>query len=153
VKASIWLVLVAVVAVGLGFPARAGAQDAPPSEEAAVRAAVEAYFDALRKRDIETLKKLIPADTMFYSITRDGKLDAMTQERWHGLIRPTEQSPGPYEMTGSILSVDVTGSTAAVKSVIEMPRVIFQEYIALARIEGQWRIVNKVFTLKGKPRV
>lgn len=122
------------------------------AEEAAVRQAVDAYFEALKNRDVEALKKVIHANTIFASISREGKLDEMTQERWHGMIRPTEQNSAKYEMTGSIQSVDITDNTASVKSTIVFPRYAFHEYIALLKIEGRWMIVNKIFILKGKPR-
>ena len=141
--------LLAVACVGVAV---VRAQAPAGSDEAAVRQAVDAYFEALKNRDIETLKKLIPAETKFHSVGRDGKIDEMSQERWHALIRPTEQSPGKYEMTGSIASLDITGNTAMVKSVVEMPRVIFQEYISMLKIDGQWRMVNKIYVMKPKPR-
>lgn len=140
--------VVLVVATACAWPARVQAQ--ANAEEVAVRQAVEAYFEALKNRDIETLKKMIPAETKFYSVTREGKLAEMTQEQWHNLIRPTAQSPGKYEMTGSIVSLDITGPTATVKSTVEMPQVIFQEYIALMKVEGRWTIVNKVYAMKSK---
>lgn len=144
------LALSIVVAVACAATGTVRAQAG--TEEAAVRQAVEAYFEALKNRDVEALKKVIHANTIFASVTREGKLDEMTMERWHGLIRPTEQNSAKYEMTGSIQSVDVTDNTASVKSTVEFPRYVFHEYIALLKVEGRWMIVNKIFILRGKPR-
>jgi hypothetical protein len=137
--------------------AAAGWQAAPATaqmnpEEGAVRTVMEAYFSGLKNRDIPALQKVIQAEARFISVNREGKFDELTQEKWHALIHPSEQSPGPYDMSGAILSVDITGNTAAVKSTVDMPRVIFQEYVGLLKIDGRWKIVSKVYALKGKPR-
>lgn len=145
------ILMVAALVVALAPPWPAHGQSPASAEEPAVRQAVEAYFTALQNRDIEALKALIPASTKFYSVGRDGKLDEMSQERWHALIKPTEQNPNKYEMTGKIVTVDVSGSTAAVKSTVEFPRYVFHEYIAMLKIEGRWTMVSKVFELRPKP--
>jgi len=135
---------------GATMPPQVCAQGAP--EEAAVRQVVEAYFEALRNRDIDALKKVIHANTIFTSVNREGQLDEVSQERWHAMIKPTEANSAKYEMTGSIQSVDVVDSTASVKSTIEFPRYLFREYISLLKIAGRWMIVHKAYVLKGKPR-
>lgn len=142
-----WLMVAAVLAAPWPLPA----QMQGPSEEAAVRATVETYFDALKKRDIEALKKVIHASALFTSVTREGKLDSMSQERWHAMIAPTPANSAPYEMTGSIQSLDVTVGTASVKSTVEFPRYLFREYVSLLKIEGRWMIVHKTYVFQSKP--
>jgi len=144
-----WPLLLVLAAAAM--PQRVQAQ-AAETEEAAVRQVVEGYFVALKNRDIEALKKLIHPRTIFTSVNREGQLDEMSQERWHDMIKPTEANAAPYEMTGSMQSVDIVDSTASVKSTVEFPRYLFREYISLLKIEGRWMIVHKAYVLKGKPR-
>ena len=54
-------------------------------------------------------------------------------------------------MTGKIIALEVSGNTATVKSLVEFPRYVFHEYIAMLNVEGRSTMVNKIFELRPKP--
>ena len=45
-----------------------------------------------------------------------------------------------------IAGVDRTGDTAVVKTVLKFPEFQFTDYLSLLKIEGEWIIVNKIYT-------
>ncbi len=138
------------VALGLWAAGAALAQENP--EETAVRRTVQYYFDGLKNRDPETLKKAFHAEAKLYSVGRDGTLIELTQARWHEMITPSAQSPAKtYEMTGLVVSLEITGNAAAVKTIVEFPRVQFTDYLSLLKINGEWKIVNKIYAQKSQP--
>ena len=44
-----------------------------------------------------------------------------------------------------IESVDVTGNAAQAKIVLDYPTARLTDYMTLLKIDGQWKIVNKIF--------
>ena len=52
----------------------------------------------------------------------------------------------------SIESIDVTGNAASAKIVLDYPTTRFVDYMSLLKIDGEWKIVNKIFYAEQKPR-
>ena len=52
----------------------------------------------------------------------------------------------------SIESIDVTGNAAVAKIVLDYPTTRFVDYMSLLKIDGEWKIVNKIFYAEQKPR-
>ncbi len=49
-----------------------------------------------------------------------------------------------------IESVDVSGDAATGKIILDYPTAKFVDYMTLLKIDGQWKIVNKSFTVERK---
>jgi hypothetical protein len=45
-----------------------------------------------------------------------------------------------------IAMVDVTGDAAVAKIVLDYPSAVLTDYMSLLKIDGEWKIVNKIFT-------
>jgi hypothetical protein len=50
-----------------------------------------------------------------------------------------------------IESVEVSGSAAVGKIILDYPTVKFVDYMTLLKIDGEWKIVNKSFYAEPKP--
>ncbi len=50
----------------------------------------------------------------------------------------------------SIEMVDVTGTAAVAKVVLDYPAVKFTDYFTLLKVNGEWKIVNKIFNREVK---
>jgi hypothetical protein len=121
--------------------AEASAQTAA-QEEAAVRAAVQSYFDGMMKGDQTLLKKAFHAESFLIG---PGQKDAnrIPFSSWHaGFTRPIEN---PQEHRNSILSIDVAGNAAVAKTELDWPRVRYVDYLSLLKLNGEWKIVNKIW--------
>lgn len=51
-----------------------------------------------------------------------------------------------------IASVDVFGTAAAARVVLDYPTVTFVDFFTLLKIGGEWKIVSKTFSSEPKPR-
>ena len=51
-----------------------------------------------------------------------------------------------------IASVDVTGTVASVKVEEDYPGSHYTDYVSLLKLDGEWRIVNKVFYARSKTK-
>lgn len=49
-----------------------------------------------------------------------------------------------------ISSVDVTGTAAVARVVLDYPNALFTDYLSLLKIEGEWKVVNKIFHVEPK---
>jgi hypothetical protein len=124
-----------------GVSAEAAAQT-QAQEEAAVRAVVQAYFDGMMRGDQTLLKNAFHAESFLIG---PGQKDAnrIPFASWHtGFTGPIGN---PQEHRNSILSVDVAGNAAVAKTELDWPRVRYVDYLSLLKVNGEWKIVNKIW--------
>jgi hypothetical protein len=116
---------------------------AQESEEAAVRAAIEHYFQGHATGQGEHFRKVFHPDAKLFFI-RDGKLTQWTSEEY---ISRAAGKPAADEAQRKrrIDSVDITGDSAFVKLTLDYPSVVFTDYMSMLKIDGRWMIVNKTF--------
>jgi hypothetical protein len=114
-------------------------------ERTAIETVVQLYIDGASRGDAGKLKQAFHQNAwMFGSIAGqrfDAPIAVMIQEV---TVNPLD-SDGGYD--GRIVAVEQTGD-AAIATVEESGcwgNLSFVDYFALARIDGVWKIVNKVF--------
>ena len=128
---------------GGAFPDVASPMDA---DEQAIRQAVQYYFDGGRNADSATVAKAFERSVAHMIFIRDNKLMNMPIPEFFALIarnRTPEFKPDSYERR--VVLVDHTGNAAVAKLEIVTPQNIVTDYMSLLRIDGQWKIVNKIF--------
>ncbi|MDX1661850.1 MAG: nuclear transport factor 2 family protein, partial [Gemmatimonadota bacterium] len=64
-------------------------------------------------------------------------------EEWAAGRDEAVESPERYD--NRITAIDVDGRAAMAKTVLEWPEVRYVDYLSLLKIDGEWRIVNKVW--------
>ena len=106
---------------------------------------VQYYFDGLYHSDTELLKKAFDPGAFLHGYF-EGQLVHMPFESW---LKQVEQRPAPakngedYDM--KIVSVDITDNIAQVKVFDLYLGKSFTDYLALIKVDGNWRIMNKMF--------
>ncbi|MBX2827264.1 MAG: nuclear transport factor 2 family protein [Flavobacteriaceae bacterium] len=117
------------------------AQDA---EHQAVKKTLNYYLEGGTNNDFDTLKKAFHANaTMKY--IRDGAYTEVNAiEFFKGVMKP-----GPkQDRQTKILSLDVTGNAAHAKLEIRYEKFSFLDYMNLLKVDGEWKIVSKIFHRK-----
>ncbi len=149
------LAVLAVLAVGaVVLPLLAVAASPEPVASSvpvdpAVRAPVEAYLRGHATGDGEEWRKAFHSSAMVTGL-RDGKLQSMTAPDFIG------RAPGKPPVDEAlrkrrIVSIDVAGDAALAKVELDYPSVTFTDYLALLKIDGEWKIAQKVYTGTSKP--
>ena len=119
---------------------------AQESEEAAVREAIQHYFQGHATGQGEHFRKVFHPDAKLFFI-REGKLTQWTSEEY---ISRASGKPAADEAQRKrkIDSIDIAGNAAFVKLTLDYPAVIFTDYMSMLKIDGRWMIVNKTFHAK-----
>ena len=119
----------------------ASAARADQTEEAAVREIIGQYLHGLKFNDVASLRGAFHPEARLFFAKKDGSLGQLTQEQWY---KGFEKNAGQEEAgTLSIVSVDISGTTASVKVREEYPTSTYTDYVSLLRLSAGWRIVNK----------
>lgn len=120
----------------------------PDSEEAAVRQAVESYLHGLKFNDVESLKKAFWPDAKLFFVKNDGQLGQLTQSQWYEGFAASagKEEKGDLKIT----DVDITGNAASVKVAEDYPNSVYIDYLSLLKFNGEWKIVNKIYTSRRK---
>jgi protease I len=134
------LALAMLLGFGLAAPARA-AQD---PDRAGIEKAVGYYFSG----DVEQMQKGFHPDAKMLFV-RDGALVQVTMPEWFDRIRKAPPN-GPKATSRKITSIDVAGNAAYVKAESEFPTFRFVDYLSLLKVDGEWRIVGKIFYRQDK---
>lgn len=118
---------------------------AQESEIQAIEQTVNYYLDGGTNNDYETLAKAFhPEATMKY--IRDGYQEVNALEFFK-----TRMKPGPkQDRITRVVDINVSGHAANAQLEIEYPTFFFVDYMNLLKIDGQWKIVNKIFYKKDK---
>lgn len=117
-------------------------------EEAAVRAAIEHYFRGHATGDGENYKKVFHPDSRLFFI-RDGKLTQVTSAEYIARA-PGKPAEDEAKRKRHIESIDITGNAAIVKLVLDYPSAKLTDYMSLLKVDGEWKIVNKIFYAEPK---
>jgi hypothetical protein len=135
--------VIAVLAVSV-FSATTLRAQAPADDRVLVRAVVDNYLHGLKFNDVDSLKKAFWPEAKLFFVKSDGSLGQLTQADWYAGFAQAAGKESKADLR--IASLEVTNDVAAVKVVETYPSARYTDYISLVRFDGQWRIVNKVYT-------
>lgn len=124
---------------------RANSQENAESDRVSLEATINDYFLGMHHRDLSRLRRAFhPSARLFGHY--DGTFIEMSLEEWLAKVlgRPIPAENGEtFDM--EILSAEITGQVAAVKVRDHYRGLQFTDYLHLAKILSEWRIVNKTF--------
>ena len=120
------------------------------AEEAAVRAAIEHYFRAHATGLGEHHRKVFHPEAKLFFIN-DGKFTQRTSEEYIA-GSPGKPAADEAQRKRTVEMIDITGDAAVAKLVLDYPNAKLTDYMSLLKIDGEWKIVNKVFTREMKKK-
>lgn len=118
------------------------------TEEAAVRAALDHYLQGHATGDGAHHAMVFHDVANLYWI-RDGELSTRTSAEYIAAApgKPAEDEDHRHR---EIAMLDVTGDAAVAKIVLDYPDALITDYMSLLKIDGQWKILNKIFHVERK---
>ncbi|MDC8006399.1 nuclear transport factor 2 family protein [Aureisphaera galaxeae] len=117
------------------------AQDA---EHNAVKKTLNYYLEGGTNNDFDTLKKAFHETATMKYIREGSYKEVNAIEFFKGVMKP-----GPkQDRETKILSVDVAGVAAHAKLEIRYDKFSFIDYMNLLKVDGEWKIVSKIFYRK-----
>jgi hypothetical protein len=112
-------------------------------EEEAVRKAVGYYIQGHATGDPEYFRKAF-SDKATLSWIKEGKLSQRTVADYIAGA-PGKSAPDEAKRTRTIEEVSITGNVAVVRIALDSPETHIIDYLSLLKIEGEWKIVSKIF--------
>ncbi|HWA57006.1 MAG TPA: nuclear transport factor 2 family protein [Gemmatimonadales bacterium] len=114
-----------------------------------VRTVVETYLHGLKFNDVPSFRRAFWPDAKLFFVRRDGQLGQLSQEDWYAGFAKTAGQEEKGDLR--IAALEVTRDVASVKVVEDYPGSRYTDYLSLVRFNGEWRIVNKIFTAEKRP--
>lgn len=142
-----------VVVVSLGLLAAVpglSAVRSQASEEAAVREARQHYLQGhATGHGAHYARVFHPVSNLYF--VRDGQLATRTSEEYIAGA-PGHPAADEAKRKRRIVMVDVTGDAAVAKIELDYPGVLFTDYMSLLKVDGEWKIVAKIFHVERSGR-
>ncbi len=117
---------------------------AQADDKQAVRVPLENYIKGHAAADVEFTKKAFHSTGSMISIGDSGYVSQSFGDYINGLVG-RKPAADENKRKRYIESVDVAGNAAIAKVVSDYPTVKYVDYMALLKIDGEWKIVNKIF--------
>ena len=112
----------------------------------AIKAAVATYLDGLYEGDAEKLATVFhPTSSLTYE--ENGALTPLPRDQWLEAVR-TRPSPKARGLArhDEVLQIDQSSPTTAfVKLKCAIPPRFFTVYLCFLKVDGRWRVAQKVF--------
>lgn len=118
------------------------------TDEAAIRTAIEQYFHAHATGDGTHLLQCFRPELRMMSV-RDGALQMKTRDEFIAGF-PGHPADDEAQRKRTIESIDITGTAAMAKLKLDYPKVTLTDYFQLLKIDGEWKVVNKIFNAEPK---
>jgi hypothetical protein len=125
-----------------------GLAPAQHPDDAGIRRAVQFYFDGSRHADSAAMRQAFQTDVAHMLSVRDGKVvDDPIPEfvRRTGARRAGGASFAPDTFTRRVVMVDIAGTSAIAKLETVTPSALIVDYMALLKVDGEWKVVNKIY--------
>jgi hypothetical protein len=137
---KLMFLFVLIVIGSLFFGNKAAAQD---KETESAKIPLKNYLQGQTNGNAEFIRKAFYTDARIMSF-RDGKLANLGVEEFAKFFNG-KQAKDEAERKRTIESIEVSGTAAIAKIVLDYPTVKFTDYMTLLKIDGEWKIVNKSF--------
>lgn len=112
-----------------------------------IEKALNSYLNGDMNKKYNVLEKSFhPNAMMKYVSTKYGYKEYNALEVFKGDDGKTPEKNRKNKIT----FIDITGKAASAKLEITYPKITVIDYVSLLKIEGEWKIVSKVFSRKGK---
>ena len=117
---------------------------AQTSEDAGVRAAVEQYLKGHATGSGDEMRKAF-LPTAHIEGNRQGKFTSWTVDEY---VKNFSGKPAADEASRkrTIDSVNVSGTAAMARATLVHGQTTFVDYFVLLKVDGEWKIANKVYT-------
>ena len=142
-KRHLFLIVALVIPGLLVIAATVEKPDVMSDDEKAVRAVIQLYFKGIIKYDEASLRKAFHPDAFVIGLNKAGEIEREPFQEW--VLYTRGKAPDPTGRNNSIVSVDITGKAAMVKTDLNWPHVRYIDYMSLLKIKDEWRIVNKIY--------
>lgn len=113
------------------------------AEEAGVRRALEHYLQGHATGDGNHHRAAFHPQANLYWV-RDGALNTRTSEQY-AAGSPGRPPADEAQRKRRIMSIDISGTAAIAKIELDYPNVRFIDYMSLLKIDGEWKIIAKIF--------
>lgn len=119
---------------------------AQDSDYTQIEKTVSYYLDGGTNNDFETLKKAFHPDAKMKYIRGENYTEVNAVDFFKNAIKP-----GPKQNRTSIVEqINIAGNAANARLRIDYPNFYFIDYMNLLKIDGEWKIVNKIFHRQNK---
>ena len=115
----------------------------------ALLAVAQTYLDAAYEMDADKFASIFHPSSSVTKVGDDGDVSVTPIGIWLAAVRnmqaPKQQG---LERHDQILSMDVAGELALVKLKLQIPPRHFTDMLSCLKLDGTWKIVQKVMTTK-----
>ncbi|WKB81768.1 nuclear transport factor 2 family protein [Cellulophaga lytica] len=119
---------------------------AQKSDYSLVEKTVSYYLDGGTNNDFETLKKAFHPSASMKFIKGESYTEVNAIDFFEKAIKP-----GPKQNRTCIVEqINIAGNAANARLRIDYPSFYFIDYVNLLKIDGEWKIVNKIFHRQNK---
>ena len=126
--------------------------DASASGIAGVRDAAARYCRALHVSDTDTLRALFHEASHLYGVAEDGSAIDWPREAF--LERVGARAPGTGAAEYEIEQVDMAGPEMAwTRLTVRAGDRLFRDYLNWLRLDGEWRVIAKIFRVEQGPAI
>lgn len=113
------------------------------TDEHAIRATIMEYFRGHATADSNIMRRpFLP--TAHIEGVRQGVFSSWTLNEYVGLSRGTP-APDEAQRKRTIDEISVSGTAATAKATLDHVRTVFTDYFVLLKVDGAWKIANKVY--------
>ncbi len=115
-----------------------------PGEEAAVREALGYYIQGHATGDRAIMARAFHPEAHLTYVLEDGSMRTITLEDFLSGFsgRP---APDEAQRVRTIEAVDIAGTAAVGKIILDYPTIRFVDYMSLLKVNGEWKIIHKSY--------
>lgn len=111
-----------------------------------IRATAQLYVDGIKYSDVSKIEQVFHRDWNMTGFYEDGNFRHFDRDGFLELIKRNRQNADGFSRyEGGIIDVCHHGKTAVVKVRVENDRVIFTDHLSMLKIEGDWKIIHKIW--------
>ncbi|WP_095081365.1 nuclear transport factor 2 family protein [Mesorhizobium sophorae] len=115
----------------------------------ALRTLAQTYFDAAYEMDAEKFASVFHPSSSVTKVAGDGDVGVTPVAMWLAVVRNTKAPKQQgVKRDDEILSVDVERDLALLKVRLRVPPRHFTDLLSCLKVNGTWKIVQKVVTSK-----
>jgi hypothetical protein len=123
---------------------------ASEAEVGAARIPLESYINAHATGNPEYIRKAFFPTAKIMAF-RDGKLLNLSVEEFASRFSG-KPAADESQRKRRIDSLDITGNAGVARIVLDYPDATLTDYMSLLKVDGEWKIVNKVFNVELKAK-